>query len=306
MYPIKFQPIYKERLWGGDKLQKLFGRTITSAQVGESWELACHKNGMSIVSNGFLQGKTLQELMVTYKQKLLGSKYTDSEMFPLLIKIIDANDKLSIQVHPGDNYNKLEENESGKTEAWYVLSASPDAKLIYGLKETISKTEFLRALQEGTILETVRTVPVKYGDMIFVPAGLVHALLEGVVVCEVQQNSDTTYRLYDFDRIGTDGKKRDLHINQALDIINFNNQPSTEFSANKIDCKYFCIEKLTLQGKKQDITNGQFVILFTASGSGKIYCKECMEEIVAGETILIPACLDEFSIQGNMEYIKIM
>ena len=305
MYPMKFIPIYKERIWGGDNLGRMFARELPSQQVGESWELSSHSNGASVVANGNLAGKTLQELMAEYKERLMGKKFANEKNFPLLIKIIDANDKLSIQVHPEDEYAYRVEGESGKTEAWYVIDAKENGKIIYGLRKEVTKEEFIKAVEGNRIGDAVNIVPVKAGDMMLVPAGMVHALLDGVMVYEIQQNSDTTYRVYDYDRVDDDGKGRELHIKKAIEVINFTEQPSCNFDHRSIQCQYFSMDKLRIHGMKNEKTEDCFIIYCVTAGVGNIRYKEFVESLRMGDTILIPACLGEFSIEGNVELLKI-
>lgn len=305
MYPLKFTPIYKERIWGGNNLGKVFDRQLPGDCIGESWEISDHDSDTSVVINGNLAGKKLNELMVESKERLMGKKFKNQNYFPLLVKIIDANDKLSIQVHPEDKYAYQVEGEAGKTEAWYVINAKEDAKIVYGLREDITKEDFIKAVESNRIGDTLKMEPVVAGDMIFVPAGTVHALLEGVIVYEVQQNSDTTYRVYDYDRVGDDGKKRELHIEKAIEVINFNEQPSCRFKNNRIHCQYFTMEKMMIQGEKIEKTNNQFIIYCVIAGTGEIVHKGITESLDAGETVLVPACLDDFTIKGNLELLKI-
>jgi len=305
MYPIKFNPIYKECIWGGTNLKAVFGREFSGSQIGESWDLSSHANGTSIVKNGYLAGMSLNEVMAEHKEKIMGKKITNEPYFPLLIKIIDANDDLSIQVHPSDDTACTLEGEAGKTEAWYVVSAKEDAQIVYGLREDIIKENFIKAVENNTIYDVVRRVPVKAGDMIFVPAGTIHALLDGVMVYEVQQNSDTTYRVYDYDRVGSDGKVRELHIQKAIDVINFEQQPSELFVGNDIHCQYFSMERLLISEQQAEMTADQFIIYCVTAGSGKILYQESAEELRAGDTVLIPACLEIFTLKGNLELLKI-
>jgi mannose-6-phosphate isomerase len=305
MYPIKFKPIYKERIWGGTNLAAVFGRTLSGDHIGESWELSSHNNGTSVVENGCLAGKNLHELIAEYKEQLMGKKFNSDNSFPLLIKILDANDNLSIQVHPDDAYAQRVEGEAGKTEAWYVIHAKENAHIIYGLKNSITKEDFSKAVENNRIDDAVKKVPVEVGDMIFVPAGMIHALLDGVMVYEVQQNSDTTYRVYDYDRVGDDGKKRELHIAKALDVIQFDGQPSYNFTEQNIQCQYFSMEKLSVAGEKHEMTQDQFIIYCVIAGSGEIRYKESIVSLSPGNTVLIPACLGEVIVRGNLDLLKI-
>lgn len=305
MYPIKFIPIYKERIWGGNNLRGIFARELPGPHIGESWELSSHSNGTSVVANGILAGKTLQEIMAHYKERLIGKKFVNGNNFPLLVKIVDANDNLSIQVHPEDEYAYRVAGEAGKTEAWYVVHAKENAQIAYGLRENITKEDFIKAAASNTIGDTVKMVPVKAGDMVFVPAGMVHALLDGVVVYEVQQNSDTTYRVYDYDRVDDDGNKRELHIQKAIEVINFTERSSCDFNNSSINCQYFSMNKLIIQGVRNEKTEDQFIIYCVTAGTGEIVYKDSVESLYTGDTILIPACLGQFVIKGNVELLKI-
>ncbi|WP_346355335.1 type I phosphomannose isomerase catalytic subunit [Azotosporobacter soli] len=299
MYPLKFEPIYKERIWGGRKMASLLQRKLPEGKIGESWELSGYGGDVSRVVNGALAGKDLNELMKDYREKLLGETAARLTEFPLLIKIIDANDKLSLQVHPADSVLG-----NGKTEAWYVAEAEPGAQIIYGLKAGVDRARLEQVMQEGRILDSIKTVTVKKGDLVFVPAGMIHALLEGVVVYEVQQSSDTTYRLYDYDRVAANGARRELHIDQALDAVDFSAEASVDFS-QPVHCPYFSLEAIQCAGEKQLATQGAFMILCITEGRGKIEYQGGSESVAAGETLLIPACLDQIRIIGAMNVLQI-
>jgi mannose-6-phosphate isomerase len=304
MYPLKFYPVYKDVIWGGSQLGKLFNRTLNSNKTGESWEVCTHKNGMSIIANGYLAGKTLQELIEIDADSILG-KVNNKHTFPLLIKYIDANQNLSIQVHPNDKYAQANEGEYGKTEAWYILHAPENAQIIYGLKENVSKENFLQAIQNGRASKVLRYVPIKNGDIVFIPSGTIHALLSGVVICEVQQNSDTTYRVYDYNRINRDGKKRELHIDKAIDVINFGEQPDINFGKKEIECEYFSIKTLSISGEERERTQGKYIVYCILDGWGEFNTQDHHEIVHAGETILVPAIVNEVIIKGHMKLLKI-
>lgn len=306
MYPIKFVPIYKQCIWGGSNIGRLFNRKLPACPVGESWELSCHRNGTSIVENGFLAGKTLPEVIAEYQEKILGKHFFKDEPFPLLIKIIDARDSLSIQVHPEDAYARLFADEKGKTEAWYVVDALPNAQIVYGVKNDMDKQVFSQAVGQGRVNQAVRRASVKAGDMVLVPAGLVHGLMGGVLVLEVQQSSDITYRIYDYDRTKKDGTRRELHVEQALKVIQFHEQPPMDFAVGKIQCPYFSMQKLIIAGIREEYTDDQFIIYCIMAGDGTIIFRDKEERIHAGNTVLIPACLGRFFLKGRMEVIKIM
>ncbi|SHF01981.1 mannose-6-phosphate isomerase, type 1 [Caldanaerobius fijiensis DSM 17918] len=311
MYPLKFFPIYMERIWGGNDLKRLFGRDFRSDKVGESWEVACHPHGTSIVSNGELKGKNFQEIINTYGRKILGNKLSqqDIEKFPLLIKLLDANDILSVQVHPDDEYAMKNENgELGKCEMWYVISAKPGAKIIYGLKDGVTKDEFKKALREGSVERCLNEVEVMPGDVFDVPSGMIHALGAGVVVAEIQQNSDTVYRVYDWNRVGLDGKPRELHVQKALDVIDFDGKYKAEKSrglkvSNKtylVANKHFAVELIPVNGKYEDIADGgKFSIYTIISGNGSISFDGKEVDFKAGDSVFIPASLGKYSINGS-------
>lgn len=305
MYPLKFRPVYKECIWGGTNLKKVFGRDICGEHVGESWELSGHDNGMSIVSNGEFAGKNLKELLAGRGEAVLGKGFAEEKSFPLLIKIIDAQDDLSIQVHPNDENALISQGEAGKNEAWYVVSAREEARIVYGLNPGMSKEKFIEAVQCNKVCDAVRTVRVKAGDMIFVPAGTVHALLDGVMVYEIQQSSDTTYRIYDYDRRDKAGKLRELHIDKALKVINFAAQESDDFSGEKISCPHFSVERMIVSGEKKGRTADAFIVYCIVDGCGEIRYQDKVETLKSGETVLIPACLGEFVIAGDLTMLRI-
>jgi mannose-6-phosphate isomerase len=272
---------------------------------------------MSIVTNGDFAGRTLQSLIEEFGEELLGTevqkKYGD--LFPLLIKIIDANDKLSVQVHPDDAYARQIGEQNGKNELWYIIDAKKDAKLIYGLKKEVTKQQFETAVLEKQIDKTLNEISVKPGDVIYIPAGTVHAILDGILIAEIQQNSNTTYRIYDWGRLDSKGKGRELHIRQALDVINFGTFPQleqvgiTEKSDDYINkamlrSEFFNVDELTLKGKYVTHTDGQtFIVIMCLQGSGRLDYIDGSIEISLGETVLIPANLGEFSITGDQKLL---
>lgn len=310
LYPLFFEPVYKNIIWGGRKFETYFKRNIPEGNVAESWEVCCHKNGMSIIKNGPLKGETLDEVIDLFGKDILGEKY---DRFPLLIKLIDANDKLSIQVHPDDEYSKRVENQLGKTEMWYVIDAKDGAKLVYGLKKGTTKESLKKALEENTVEELLNFVPVEKGDIIFIPSGTVHAILDGLLLAEIQQNSDITYRLYDWNRVDKDGKKRELHIDKALDVINYEFEGNVlkpkfkEYDGYKIakavNCNYFNVDIINVEHEFKDKPKDSFIIFTAIEGEGNlIYDEEY--EIKMGDSFLLPASLTEFIIKGNLTLLK--
>jgi mannose-6-phosphate isomerase len=225
IYPLTFVPVFRDYIWGGRHLETLYGRALPPGIVAESWDISGHASSPTAVAAGYWAGRTLPEVTAALGQALLGHRVAASAgagRFPLLVKLLDANQDLSVQVHPDDAYARVHENgDPGKTEMWYVLHAGPGAELIYGLAPGANAADFRRAAQEGRLNEQLHRLPVHAGDCVFVPAGTVHALLAGAVVAEVQQNSDTTYRVYDWGRLGADGRPRALHLEKALAVIDW-------------------------------------------------------------------------------------
>src|SRR4051812_43223027 len=221
LYPLKFRPIFKERVWGGQNLERLYGKELPPAvQVGESWEISDREGDISEVANGPLAGKSLQWLMEEHREKLLGEAKAAGNRFPLLVKILDAQEKLSLQVHPPAAIASEFRGE-GKTELWYIADATPEADLYVGLKKGVTQGQFEQAIKDGMVAECVHRLRVKIGDVMFLPSGRLHAIGAGNVIFEIQQNSDTTFRVFDWNRVGTEGKPRELHVPQSLLSIDF-------------------------------------------------------------------------------------
>ena len=219
MYILKLNPVFKDYLWGGTKLRDEYGFKSDLTKLAEGWMLSCHKDGENTIENGEFAGKTLTEV-VKSNPDFLGENGKKFEYFPILIKLIDAKDDLSVQVHPDNEYAMRVENEYGKTECWYILDCDEGAELIYGFNREISSKEFKNRIADNTFLETVNKVKVKKGDLFFIEAGTLHAIGKGILLAEIQQNSNTTYRVYDYGRLGADGKPRDLHVEKAIDVTN--------------------------------------------------------------------------------------
>lgn len=308
MYPIKFENIYYEKIWGGRDFQS-FRPNLVEGNIGESWDVACHKNGMSVVSNGQYKGKKLDELIDLYGQKLLGNKCNSKE-FPMLVKLINSRDKLSVQVHPNDEYAEKHENQQGKTEAWYVVDSEPNSYLIVGTKDCDKET-FKKAIENNETEKYLNKVNVKKGDCFLINSGLVHAICEGTIIAEIQQNSDITYRIYDY------GRPREIHVEQSLEVIDFDLNP-VNLSDKKIDhldgyskgtlceCDYFTIEKYIVNQEVKDSSDeDRFSILTCVDGNGRIATEEGFEENVnKGDSIFIPATMGRYTILGNVTYLK--
>ena len=319
LYPLKFKKVFKEKIWGGRSFSEKLNMTLPTKDLyGESWEVSNHKNGMSIVENGRLEGKSLEELFSEYKENFVGegiyTKY--EEKFPLLIKYLDINDRLSVQVHPSDDYALRVEGEFGKSESWYILEASDDAKLIMGLKDGITPEIFSEKTKNKDFNDLFNIISVKKGDFINVTPGLIHASLEGsIVICEVQQNSDMTYRIYDFDRL-VDGELRELHLDKAMEVIDYENAPqiSTNETRKSVKIvggskqeiardKYFNIDKLLLEEKFKDLDNDSFMVYSILEGEGNITCDGAVYAVNKGDTWYIPPKL-EVIVEGELEILK--
>ena len=313
LYPLKFEPILKDKIWGGTKLKSLFNKAAETDKLGESWELSGYENDESVVTNGFLAGNTLPELIEIYMGELIGDSIFDEYglSFPLLFKLIDANENLSIQVHPGDEVAAERHNSYGKTEMWYVVDAEPGAELIIGFSEDCSRDEYLDALDEGRVEDLLQKVPVKKGDVFFIPAGLVHAIGKGVVVAEIQQSSDITYRIYDYKRVDDQGNERELHTEQALDVINFNasKEPKTVYTplmnevTPLVSCNYFTTNMLRFNKSiaRQYAKIDSFVSYMCLEGNFVIDFGGEKTIVNKGDTILIPASIDELSLIPDAE-----
>ncbi len=310
-YPIQFIPIPKKRIWGGNKLKKLFHKDFVEENVGESWEVSTVENNISIVSNGTLGGMSLQELIDKYKEAFLGNKNYKrfGNQFPLLIKFIDAADDLSIQVHPNDELARKRHNSFGKTEMWYVMSAESNANLILGFNQNLSKERYQEILNEGSIEKYLNYEKVNKGDSFFVEAGLIHAIGKGVMIAEIQQTSDLTYRVYDWNRKDTDGNERELHTDLALDALKYeqtNNCKIIKKESNLVDSEYFIVNELdvTQKGLIRNLLDvDSFVIYMIVEGNIKLNGNIILRK---GETILFPAIYkEEIIFEGDGKVLEI-
>lgn len=287
MEPIFFTPSYKDVIWGGNRISKIFGRNIEKNNIGESWEVSAHPNGLSLIKNGELKNKSLYDLFndKDCKTQIFGTHCTNLDKFPILAKFIDATSNLSIQVHPNDEYAIKNENDSGKTEVWYVMDCKEDAKLVYGLKENVTKENLKDAI--NNIEENANYVNVHKGDFISIPSGTVHAIMDGIVVCEVQQSSDITYRVYDWNRVDKNGKPRELHKEKALDVIDLNN-PKKVYNYYNIDktteiyrTNAFNIDLVKIEENKKEISNPEtFFTYIVIEGNGRLKTENFEKEIV--------------------------
>ena len=311
MYILKLNPVFKDYLWGGTKLRDEYGFKSSLDKLAEGWMLSCHKDGENTVLNGEFEGKTLTEVVKIHPE-YLGKNGNQFEYFPILIKLIDAKNDLSVQVHPDNEYAMRVENEYGKTECWYILDCDDDAELIYGFNRTISSDEFKERIADNTFLETVNKVKVKKGDLFFIEAGTLHAIGKGILLAEIQQNSNTTYRVYDYGRLGADGKPRELHVEKAIDVTNCtpptrSTNPEGELvSANGYKsqlltrCDLFNVEKVSVTDYYTTIADeNSFVSVLVTDGKGMID----KIEINKGDSLFIPANYGEFTVTGKTELI---
>jgi mannose-6-phosphate isomerase len=316
--PLTFEPVFRDYIWGGRNLETRFGRKLPPGIVAESWEISGHPSSPTVVDSGPLAGLTLPEVQARLGDRLVGTRSrwaTDRKKFPLLVKLLDANRRLSVQVHPPDAYAlENEGGELGKTEMWYVLYAAPGTELIYGLSRPTTPEAFRAALQHGTLSDLLHRLPIKAGDAIYVPTGTIHALLEGAVVAEIQQNSDTTYRVYDWGRVGADGKPRPLHIDKALDVTNLNLVRPTAYTPDVVwdkggvrraeisRCRYFVVEEVKLDGGAayEGHTDGTtFEIWGCVAGQAEVGWAGEGLSIAAVRFVLLPAALGAFAVRAQ-------
>ena len=300
-YPIKFTPILQEKIWGGNKLRDILNKDTQLEDVGESWEISGVKNFISEVANGSEKGKKLTELISEYQGDLLGKKIYAAfgDDFPLLIKFIDARTDLSVQLHPNDALAKKRHDSFGKTEMWYVMQADKGSKLNIGFKKSTNKEEYVEHLENGKILDLLNFEEVDKGDSVFINTGKVHAIGGGILLAEIQQTSDITYRIYDWDRVDAQGKSRELHTELALDAIDFEKKDDYQLdyattantSSEIASCEYFTTNFLPVEGEinKDYSALDSFVILMCVDGKAALDISGSKEEIVRGETVLIPA-----------------
>lgn len=315
LYPLQFEPILKDRIWGGTKLKTYLNKPITSEITGESWEISTVENDVSIIANGIYKGQSLNEFIDSNPDAVLGTKVHSQfgNQFPLLFKFLDAREDLSIQVHPNDELAKSRHNSFGKTEMWYVMQADTDANLIVGFKNKSSKEAYLESLKSNTILDILNTFKVQKGDVFFLETGTVHAIGAGTVIAEIQQTSDITYRIYDFNRKDAQGNERELHVDLALDAINYDVVDSKkdylqkENSANNVvDCKYFTTNFIPLNGTMNfEVNEATFRVYMCVEGSFELYYNDETFEYKTGDTILIPAQMQDFEVSGKASVLEI-
>lgn len=304
--PIKLLPAFKDYLWGGTRLKTEFNKKSELEKVAESWELSTHKDGESVVASGEYKGKKLSEYIAENPYDVLGERARAFDFFPVLIKFIDAKDNLSVQVHPDDEYARKYNGEYGKTEMWYVLECDEGAQLYYGFKEKITKDEFRQRIENNTLTEVLNSVKVKKGDVYFIEAGTVHAIGKGIVICEIQQNSNTTFRVYDYNRKDANGNTRQLHIEQAIEVAK--TEPAKPYKSDRenvlASCKYFTVEKADVDGTKSfEISDSCFKSVIAVEGSGVLKLDGFETVFNKGDSIFIPAQNAGFTVDGCCELI---
>ncbi|MDI5950645.1 type I phosphomannose isomerase catalytic subunit [Flavobacterium yafengii] len=314
-YPLQFEPILKERIWGGEKLKTVLNKPITSTITGESWELSTVEGDISVVINGEWKGRSLADIINDSPDEILGTEVHArfGKQFPLLFKYLDAREDLSIQVHPNDELAKKRHNSFGKTEMWYIMQADDDARIIVGFKEKSNASEYLENLANKTLLSILDDVKVKSGDVFFLETGTVHAIGAGLVVAEIQQTSDITYRLYDFDRVDGNGNTRELHIDLALDAINYNKvETKKEYTKNIndsneiVDCPYFTTNFIPLDGEILVSKSGKtFTVYMCIEGTFELEYNNSKLQYKKGDTVLIPAAMNAFILNGKASILEI-
>lgn len=309
-YPLLFKPSLKKRIWGGSKIKEIFGYPSLCEYIGEAWVASDHPEGKSIITNGEFSGESLSVLLEKCPEWFAN---INLKKFPLLVKVLDANDNLSVQVHPDDEYAMSNENgESGKAECWYVLDSEPGAEIIFG-HNAKNRSEFIQLSKENKWDELLARVPARAGDFFFIPSGTVHAIGKGILLLEVQQNSDITYRIYDYDRVGLDGRKRDLHFEKAIDVIDF--QPTsykpkpytfeeTGFAKTTlVSCDYFTVEKWRIKDIHDLKQFNGFLLIFVINGKGELIYHDGSILLTKGISIMIPANMGKCQVIGKTEAI---
>lgn len=316
MYPIKLTAALKDYLWGGTRLKEDFNKKSDLEKVAESWELSCHKDGNSVIANGEYRGLTLAEYIEKVGEDVLGEDCKAFDNFPILIKLIDAKDNLSVQVHPENEYALRVEGEYGKTEMWYVVDCDEGASLLYGFKKEISQDEFKQRIADNTLMDVINSVPVKKGDVFFIEAGTLHGIGKGILIAEIQQNSNTTYRIYDYGRVGADGKPRELHVDKAVDVTKL--APPTrdckpQGEPEKCDgyvktllasCEYFTVHAMDIESKAElTVDNKSFASILCLSGDLKLTSANGDVEITKGESVFLQANYGDFKLEGTANIV---
>ncbi len=307
-----FEPIYKDYIWGGTRIKEYFNKKVQMPIVAESWEISANEAGLSEILNEDMKGLTLKELFDNkeIRKEVFGTRTEEMDKFPLLIKYIDANSNLSVQVHPNNDYAKKYENDIGKTEMWYVIDCKENAQIICGMKENIKQDQIEDIIKSGNIKDNLKYVDIKKGDAIYIPSGTIHAILGDTLICEIQQNSNLTYRVYDWDRVGNDGKPRQLHLDKAIEVIDLSPKSYIHHTRKGenvkiVDNEFFKVEKISIKDEYKDCSKKEtFYTINVLEGSGKIETKNKEYMVNKGDSFLIPANLGQYIIKGKIEILK--
>ena len=312
LYPMKLTAPCKDYIWGGNRLRKEYGKISDADKIAESWELSCHKDGESVIANGEFAGITLTAFIEKVGREVLGENCRRFEYFPILIKLIDAKDNLSVQVHPNNEYAQRVEGEYGKTEMWYIVDCDPGAELLYGFKHDITKEEFERRIKDNTLLEVTNSVEVHKGDVFFIESGTLHAIGKGILIAEIQQNSNTTYRIYDYGRVGADGKPRQLHIDKAVEVTKLTppKYPYKPMGDEEVKdgyteqllskCEYFRVKKLSVSEKATlEAGSDSFNSMLVLDGEGELGGIKLKK----GDSCFIPSGYGKYEFVGKAEII---
>ena len=307
--PVKLSPAYKDYLWGGEKLKSCYGKQTDISPLAESWELSTHKDGQSIIASGEYVGLSLSEYIEKIGKDALGKRAERFDYFPLLIKFIDAKSSLSVQVHPSDEYAMRVEGEYGKSEMWYIVDCDEGAFIYYGFARDVSRDEYESAIKDGTLTSILNAVPVKRGDAFYIEAGTVHAIGAGILICEIQQNSNTTYRVFDFNRRDKNGNLRELHIDKALEVSNLKKSPEIkkipdENEVTLASCEYFDVIRLRVNGDKEiSVDDDSFLSIISIDGGAKLIFDGGELDVSAGESVFVPANAGKITIIGECQLI---
>lgn len=312
LYPLKLAPVAKSAIWGGERLKTEWNKQAPLENVAETWELTVREKENNIVQNGTLAGKTLADVLRKWGKSAIGAAYT-AERFPLLVKFIDAADRLSVQVHPDDAFASAVENDLGKTEVWYVVEADEGASILWGLAEGVTERDFAAAVQTGETEKLLRRVEVKKGDVYFIPARMPHAIGAGILIAEIQQNCDLTYRVFDYNRRDKEGKLRELHVEKALQVV----RPFTEAEVDAVryargratpdvlvNCPYFSVRHVKVNGERAEaVPRESFVSLLALAGAGYVQAGAHRVPFEKGESLFLPAGLGEYRLVGEAELL---
>lgn len=307
---LKLKPACKDYIWGGQRLKKEYGKEYEGDVLAETWELSCHPDGPSVVVNGEWAGRTFRDY-VGENREVLGTNCERFDDFPILVKLIDAKDNLSIQVHPDNDYAKRVEGQYGKTEMWYVADAAEGAFLYYGFEKEITGEEFCRRIHDGTLTDVLHAAPVKKGDVFFIEAGTIHAIGKDILIAEIQQNSNVTYRVFDYDRTGADGKRRELHIDKAVEVTR--RSPAridNSMYPHMADCDYFTVDKIYMDGKYMsrltgNVSKESFLHFLVLDGEGVVKNSFSAVEYKKGDSLFLPAGSGEYELNGRCDILAV-